>query len=147
MRKLFLPSLLAICLLFSGCFQARVTTDKTPGKTVEKKWATGFINGLAMTNSNINAAQECPNGVASVETQLSFLNQIVSGLTFGIYSPMTVKVTCAAGSSTSSLMKAPSIEYEVPQDAATGEVRETVMAAASKSAQSENPVYVQFSSE
>jgi hypothetical protein len=33
-----------------------------------------------------------------VETRLSFLNQIVTGLTFGIYSPMSITVTCASGS-------------------------------------------------
>lgn len=147
MRKFAFLTLLASCILFTGCFQAQVTTDKSPGKTVEKKWATGFIAGLVMTDSKINAAQECPNGVASVETQLSFLNQVVSGITFQLYSPMTVKVTCAADGSMSSLMEAPSIDYEIPEGADETEIRSTVMTAASKSAQSEEPVHVQFSAD
>ena len=35
--------------------------------------------------------------MARVETKLSFLNQLVGSLTFGIYTPMEIKVTCAAG--------------------------------------------------
>lgn len=30
-----------------------------------------------------------------VETQVSFLNQLVGALTFGIYTPMHITVTCA----------------------------------------------------
>ncbi|NNK65052.1 MAG: hypothetical protein HKO98_17750, partial [Gemmatimonadetes bacterium] len=32
-----------------------------------------------------------------VETQHSFLNGLVAGLTFGIFTPMTITVTCGAG--------------------------------------------------
>lgn len=35
-----------------------------------------------------------------VETQLSFVNQVVSLLTLGIYTPMQVTVSCAATSKT-----------------------------------------------
>jgi hypothetical protein len=40
---------------------------------------------------------QCPEGVAQVDTQLSFLNQLVSFLTWGIYTPMEIVVTCASG--------------------------------------------------
>ena len=36
-----------------------------------------------------------------METQLSFANQLVNFLTFGIYTPMDVKVTCAQGGTAS----------------------------------------------
>jgi hypothetical protein len=36
------------------------------------------------------------NGVAKVETQLSFVNQLVNLLTLGIYTPMEIRVVCAA---------------------------------------------------
>ena len=38
----------------------------------------------------------CPNGVAKVETQQSFLNLLANFLTSGLYSPMSITVTCAA---------------------------------------------------
>jgi Bor protein len=47
--------------------------------------------------STVETAAKCPNGVAKVETQLSFLNQLVSVLTLSIYTPMTIEVTCASG--------------------------------------------------
>jgi hypothetical protein len=37
--------------------------------------------------------------VARVETQLSFANQLVGLLTLGIYTPMDIRVTCAASRS------------------------------------------------
>ena len=43
------------------------------------------------------AAQEtCTDGVSKVETQHSFLNGLVGGLTLGIYTPIDITVTCAA---------------------------------------------------
>ncbi len=41
------------------------------------------------------AASRCPNGVARVETQQSFVNGLVAWITFFIYTPMTIMVTCA----------------------------------------------------
>jgi hypothetical protein len=62
---------------------------------VGDKWASGWILGLVPPDA-IDAGAECPNGVARVETQLSFVNQLVSIITFGIYTPMQIDVTCAA---------------------------------------------------
>lgn len=36
--------------------------------------------------------------MARVETRLSFLNQLASFITWGIYTPMSIEVTCASGS-------------------------------------------------
>lgn len=89
--------LLFIGILFvSGCYNARITTGLAPSaQTVEVKWAHSFLGGL-VPPSALNVAQECPSGVASVETKLSFLNLVANAITFGIYSPMEITVTCAA---------------------------------------------------
>ncbi|MGI8548608.1 MAG: Bor/Iss family lipoprotein [Gemmatimonadaceae bacterium] len=50
--------------------------------------------------ATIETAAKCTNGVARVETQSSFLNMVASTLTFGIYTPMQLDVTCAACSTT-----------------------------------------------
>ena len=48
-----------------------------------------------MPPNPLNVMDECDDaGVASVETQLSFLNQIVSLFTLGIFTPMEITVTC-----------------------------------------------------
>jgi hypothetical protein len=45
----------------------------------------------------IDMRSECRSGVATIETQQSFANGLVGALTFGIWAPQSVKVTCAAG--------------------------------------------------
>jgi Bor protein len=85
-------------LLLSGCYHATVETGLTPSTvTLEQHWANSWIYGLVPPET-INTAARCTNGVARVETHLSFLNQLVGLLTVGIYTPMDVRVTCAQGS-------------------------------------------------
>lgn len=98
MHRLAIVFLVLVALTISGCYHATVVTGEQPGtQTIEERWATSFINGLVPPET-IDATQQCNNGVARVETRLPFLNQIVTGLTFGIYSPMSITVTCASGS-------------------------------------------------
>jgi hypothetical protein len=88
-------------LVSAGCYHATIDTGRTPSTvTIEKHWASGWIYGL-VPPSTIETAQKCPSGVAKVETQLSFANQLVNFLTLGIYTPMDVKVTCAQGGTSS----------------------------------------------
>jgi hypothetical protein len=63
---------------------------------IESKWASSWIYGL-VPPSAVETMDQCPDGVAQVDTQLSFLNQLVNGLTLGIYTPMEMVVTCAEG--------------------------------------------------
>jgi hypothetical protein len=86
----------AVLILLAGCYHATVETGVTPSTVViEKSFASGWLFGL-VPPSTISTAEKCPNGVAKVETELSFLNQLVEVLTLGIYTPMHIKVTCAA---------------------------------------------------
>jgi hypothetical protein len=90
-------SLVSSLLLCTGCYHATIETGRPPGPTkVEKPWAHGFLWGL-VPPSTVETAQQCPGGVAKVETQQSFLNLVANVLTGGIYSPMQITVTCAQG--------------------------------------------------
>ena len=51
-----------------------------------------------MPATPIDVRTQCPNGVAFVDTQMTFLNGLVSGLTFGIFTPRAVSITCASRS-------------------------------------------------
>lgn len=94
MRKLFVGAVLALAT--TGCYHATIETGLQPGpQTISKPWAASFVYGL-VPPPTVETAQKCPSGVAKVETKLSFLNQLVGGLTFGIYTPMEITVTCAA---------------------------------------------------
>jgi hypothetical protein len=88
-----------LILPLAGCYHAIVETGRPASETViEDKWASSFVHGLVPPDV-VETASQCPNGVARVETQLSFLNMLVAALTFGIYTPMQITVTCAAGGS------------------------------------------------
>ena len=126
----------------TGCYHAVVDTGRAPsGQVVENRWAHGFIYGL-VPPSTVEVAQECPNGVAKVETQLSFLNQVASALTFGIYTPMTISVQCAGASTALG-----GAELRVAAGASIEEARAAIVEAAEASAASREPVFVHFLSE
>lgn len=128
----------ALCL--AGCYAATVETGKPPAaKTITKKWASCWVFGLVPPKT-IESATECPNGVSKVETQLSFLNQLVSLLTLGIYTPMQIVVTCAEGSGTS--LEMPGTEIELPELASSEEIRGIFMLAAEEAVRTGQPVYV-----
>ena len=81
----------------AGCYHATIETGVTPStQTVSKEWAAGWIYGLVPPNT-VSTAGKCANGVARVETQLSFPNMLVGMLTLGIYTPMSIVATCATG--------------------------------------------------
>lgn len=129
---------LFVSITLSGCYHATVTTGLTPGtQTIEEPFATGWIFGL-VPPSTIDAASQCAAGVAMVETQLSFVNQLVSGITFGIFTPMNIKVTCAASTGDIS----PSIS--VPKDAEQEEVIQAFSEAADSAVETGNSIYVHF---
>lgn len=133
--------LLFAALLLSGCYHATVDTGRQPsGQVVEKSWAHGFVYGL-VPPSTVEVAQQCPNGIAKVETQLSFLNQVASALTFGIYTPMQISVQCAAAG------MAQSHEMRVAPGASAEEARSVLARAAIRSAEAEEPVVVRFLAE
>jgi hypothetical protein len=95
-RAACLLALLAL-LVLPGCYHATVNTGMTPGtQTIHQPWANSFVFGL-VPPPTVEAMEQCPSGVARVETQHSFLNGLVAFLTFSIYTPMDILVTCAAG--------------------------------------------------
>jgi hypothetical protein len=96
MRSRTMLFVAAILLIAPGCYRATVDTGLVPsGQVVRNDWASSFIGGL-VPPATVETASRCPNGVATVQTQLSFLNMLVSGFTFGLYTPMTILVQCAA---------------------------------------------------
>ena len=94
----------------TACYHATVITGATPSTVeVSKSFASSWIFGL-VPPSTVETAAKCPNGVAKVETQLSFVNQLVGILTLGIYTPMSIKVTCAAKTAAEAEQLRPAVE-------------------------------------
>lgn len=138
MRIRSLAASLALVLTTTACYHAVVETGRPAGSTViNRPWTNTFILGLVPA-AEIETASQCPSGVARVETQQSFLNGLVGALTFGIYTPQTVTITCAAGGSAA----LPAVV--VPAHATLEQKVGAVNAAIEQSAESGAAVLVRF---
>lgn len=81
-------------LLLTACYHTITTTNLPAGPVTKVEWATAFIYGLVP--AKVDAAQICRGKpIQAVETQASLVNMLVGWVTFGIFTPMTVQVTCA----------------------------------------------------
>jgi hypothetical protein len=88
--------LMAMTLSWLGCYHASVETGRSAGtQKIDKDWAASWLYGL-VPPSTVESQTQCKDGVSKVETQHSFLNGLVGGLTLGIYTPISINVTCAA---------------------------------------------------
>ena len=134
-----LAALLLVLLVGPGCYHATVVTGKPAGTTVvERPFALGFVYGL-IPPPTLSVAQECPQGVAQVETQMSFVNGLVNTLTFGLVNPWTITVTCASGSAS---LDQPTVDVAA---AATVEDIQTAFAeAADQTVETGETIYVRF---
>jgi len=92
MRRL---ALLLTAILLAGCYHITVVTAAPPASTtVNKEWQNSFVYGL-VPPPELNVKDQCAQGVAKIETERSFLNGLVSFLTWWLYTPMHTEVTYA----------------------------------------------------
>ena len=135
-------AVLAASFLSAACYHATIETGAAPSAVVvEKSFASGWIYGL-VPPSTVETAGKCSGGVAKVETRLSFVNQLVSFLTFGIYTPMSIKVTCAAGASGNGA--APPVDLTIDENATPVDVAALLDIAVQTSLHERRAVYVRF---
>ena len=129
--------------LLVGCYHATVDTGLAPALTPKKSmWKHGWIYGLVPPEV-VEAQSMCANGVAKVETIQTFANGLVSALTWGIYAPMTIMVTCAADDMSSAAVDSASV-VTVPYHSDYEEIMDAFGQAADKAVAAEQPAYVQF---
>ena len=139
-RSILLIAFLSI--LGTGCYHATIDTGLTPStETIEKPWASAWVYGLVAPDP-ISTQAKCKHGVAKVETHLSFVNQLVGIITLGIYTPMNIKVTCAAQNTS---MNEGSFPDMVVDETASAEEHEYAFTQAAELAvKSGKPVYVKY---
>jgi hypothetical protein len=143
-RQLLGMSCILGLFLTVGCYHATIDTGLAPGVKTTKVWAHSWVYGL-VPPSVVNAQSECENGVAKVETQLTFVNQLVSGLTFGIYTPMEISVTCAASGSSDANADSSSV-VKVSHGSDYAQVMDAFKRASDMAVSLKQPVFVQFES-
>ena len=120
----------------TGCYHSVIQTGRPESSDVISiKWANGFIYGL-VPPTVVETAARCTNGVAKVETQHSFLNGLAGVVTFGIYTPIQIDVTCAARGTASAESV---IKVEKGKTAA-----QALNEAAALAVEKDSPVFVQF---
>ncbi len=133
-----------VCLLVAAlaCYHATVDTGLKPSnQVVEKSFAAGWLFGL-VPPSTVQTASKCPHGAAKIETQLSFVNQLVALLTVYIYTPMSIKVTCAEAGHASLSPTAPVIN--VGANATAEQIHDAIGRAAELSLRTGEPVYIEY---
>ena len=139
--KTKLVFVLAFCMIaITGCYTATIETGRPASNIkIEQNWALCFVYGLVPPKT-VETAAKCPHGVAKVMTQISFLNGLVGRLTFGMFTPMTIQVTCARPSETS--LVDPEDALEISKDASSEAFQNVFMVAAEQVAQSDREVFV-----
>jgi len=142
MNRLLKLALVTGGLFLTACWHATIETGLAPSnQVVEKSFAASWIIGL-VPPSTLETQAKCPNGVSKVETQLSFVNQLVAFLTLEIYTPMSIRVTCAQGGR--SAIPSGASKIDVVRAATPAEVRAAFGQAATQASQTGAPVYVEF---
>ena len=96
MKKVFVKValLLVISTMMTSCYvQTSVVGQGGQGKETVKKWNHYLVNGLIPVG--VSKPEVMAGGAKdyTVVTKHSFVNGLLSGLTFGIYSPTTTTVT------------------------------------------------------
>ena len=87
----------ALAVALSGCsHHIKYSTSKPGGGPVKKETQAFFLWGL-VGGSELPLDTMCPQGVAHIDSKKGFADAILTSLTGGLYSPMSVEVTCAGG--------------------------------------------------
>jgi len=129
-------------LTLVGCYATAIDTGRTPStKMIRQPWAACWIYGL-VPPARVLTATECPDGVALVQTQHSFLNYLVGGLTLGIFTPMEIMVTCAEAQHSS--LTTPESEIRLAKDASPEQARDVFQRAAEAAVRTGQPVLVRL---
>jgi len=105
-------------------------------------WKHSWLWGL-VPPSVVAAESECESGVAKVETQHSFVNGLVNVLTSGIYTPLTVTVTCAA-KDMSAVDEGEETVVSLPYGSDYAQIMDAFDRASDMAVANEQPTYVQF---
>ncbi|KAB2911003.1 MAG: hypothetical protein F9K40_01570 [Kofleriaceae bacterium] len=90
MNRIVTAALIAGVLLATGCYHVTTHTGRPPSAMVQKKKAHMFLFGLVGHESNA----PCPP--ATIETQQGVVDWLLGAVSFGLYTPYSLTVTCAS---------------------------------------------------
>lgn len=96
MKKLMMVGIATSILTLTGCAtQTYVLAPQSEATPSYNKMQHFFVNGIGQEQT-VQANEVCGGAdkVAKIETQKSFLNSLLGGLSQGIYTPRQAKVYC-----------------------------------------------------
>jgi hypothetical protein len=87
-----------VALGLTGCYKVQVNANPSVARGVESsKTVNFFIFGL-VGQPTLDVRDFCGGGeAATVQTSATFINGLLGGITFGLWTPRTVTVSCTAG--------------------------------------------------
>jgi len=95
MRIPFGLSLALLTLGASGCFRLHYVTDRKPAPAPSSEALhNAFVYGVA-EGSPVEVNAICPSGISRADSTETFVNGFVRVITFSIYTPETVTITCS----------------------------------------------------
>jgi hypothetical protein len=86
-------------LLLTSCFRATVHSGLPPGDApdpYENRWHSAWLLGSVEASGPYPLREICPHGWAEVHSSTNLLQGLLTGVTYGIYSPQNVTIVCAA---------------------------------------------------
>jgi hypothetical protein len=105
MTRTTLAAAAALLLAASGCYTIRYERrGAAEAGAPREQWHHAFVGGLVTATNAVDLAAACPNGVVSVENEVTFVNAIAQGLTMvgalavvhaPLWEPSVVRIVCA----------------------------------------------------
>jgi Bor protein len=139
-RRRWLP--LALCVALStGCYRQVVHTSLAPSNRAVEHWFVSIWAWGLIPAKPIDVRRECTGGVATIMAEQSRANVFIAILTVGIYTPMHVRVTCAAEPITAP--RRPD-DVTIPSGASEDESAEILLRAVERVSETGTPVVVRF---
>lgn len=83
-----------------GCYQTSITVQGGAGTVPldhDEAWHHGAVYGLVDFSSPHDLDKICPGGTVSLYSETTFVQGLVHGITFGLYNPQSVTITCTPG--------------------------------------------------
>ena len=128
-------ALLASVISITSAAQSQDSTSMSARVTAAKNWATTFVYGVVPA-AVAEAAAQCRDGLAKVHRGQTPANTLVTIVTLGMFSPITIQVMCASASDKPAI--------DVPADATLDERRNALADAVDESLKTHRWVVVRY---
>ncbi len=84
----------AVAALVGGCFNVTYTNPRLPANGVVVEGTNHFFVAALVGDERVPVYQMCPQGVSQIESGLSFVDLVITAITFTIYDPRSYVVHC-----------------------------------------------------